>query len=133
MKEKKIVYWDTFVEEENGFFKIQVQAPYITLDLKAKDLEFTDKVLEYIEETRENPKYRYTKDETGTWYHNEKNIELKLNKYFKSSKVTLAHFAEYNSRYYLRIKNKTLRIIMCLQEQQIDSFIQAINEIKEHS
>ena len=132
MKNKKIPYWDTFVEEENGFFKIQVQAPCVTIDLKAKKLGFTDKVLEYLEETRENPKYRNTKDDSGTWYYNEKNFELKLNKYFKSSKVTLAHFAEYNSSYYLRIKDKNLRVIMCLQEQQIDSFIQVINEIKEH-
>ena len=127
--EKRVPYWDTFVDKVGDFYEIQIQSPGLTFDLLCKDLSFAEKVLEFIEKTRGISEYFNTQSEDGTWTSNTQ--ELCLNKFFKSTKVSIVHFGEYDSSYILRVKNKPLRIILSLNDSQIDSFIGVLKYIRD--
>ncbi len=84
-----------------GRYKIQWQFPYLTITCTSINLGFAQAILDFVAETRNNPKYRDTPLGNGLYrYMDEKSIDL--SQYFQDVQFRFEKIGEFDSGYWLR-------------------------------
>ncbi len=129
---KEKIFWDIFIgedEPEEGLYEIQWQTPKFIIGLIATDLSFAKSIIDFIHETRNNPKFRDIPLGNGRYRSLVK--ELDLSKYFVDTSICIGKNGEFDSRYYISIKSGQLWLRPDISGLEIDSLLETLNEIVE--
>jgi len=122
--------WDVFLNEDrstNGLFEVQWQTPKISINLIAKDLSFAKKIIDFIGETRNNPKFRDIPHGNGSYKSVEK--ELDLSECFINTSFCIGKDGEFDSRYYIRIRSGQIWLRPDIWNSEVDAFLETLHEI----
>lgn len=121
----------TFATEDQygpGLHGIQWQFPRITINCTALDFKFALKIVSFIKETRNNPKYRDKRLGKGRWrYMDEKSLDL--TPYFKDLTFILNKCGKCDHGYYLSFESiSNFRISFHIADKELDDFLYGLNE-----
>ena len=115
--------------EPDGCCSVQFQSSVSTITLKASDLLFVRRVIDFIAETRGNPAYRDTQLKNGVFRRMlEKSVDLSAS--FLDTKILLFKDGEYDDSYVFRITpSASCWMMFNLRGELLDSFVEGMREI----
>jgi len=123
---------NVFVSEDtprDGLCEVQIQMAGHCMTLTAANLSFARRIVDFVSETKDNPKYRDMRLANGHYRHMpEKSVELSPS--FRNTRIELEKDGEFDDSYVLRIRpSSDVHFIFPLVGLELDAFVACMQEI----
>lgn len=113
-----------------GLFSFQCQLPRLTFTLQAVDTAFVRQILDFVAETRADPRYRDAPLGGGLYRHYSPTKALDLSACFRDASFTIVKLGEGDASYALHFGHEPgLQIQVELHDAGLDAFLDQLRDL----